>query len=169
VTLRAPPEVRLERFRKLIDRLAYESEKGGVIIVEGRRDRDSLRKMGIEGPILCTQSSRKSTVGFVEGLGQIRDVVVLTDFDRQGVYLAKRLTRVLNAQGVRTNLTLWRDLRGLTRSDVRSVEELPKFQQRLQAELHLPSREIGEQEAYEVPVLGSQKQLRKIVQRSVKV
>jgi 5S rRNA maturation endonuclease (ribonuclease M5) len=166
--LRAPPEVRLERFRKLMDRLAYESEKGGVIIVEGPRDRDSLRRMGIEGPILCTQSSRKSTIGFVEELNQIRDAIVLTDFDRQGVYLAKRLTRVLNAQGVRTNLILWRDLRRLTRSHVRSVEELPKYQQRLQAELQLPSREIDEQDAYEVPVLGNQKKLRKIVQRSVK-
>jgi 5S rRNA maturation endonuclease (ribonuclease M5) len=123
-----------------MDQLAYESEKGGFIIVEGQRDRESLRRMGIKGPILCTQSSRKSTIGFVEELTQVRDAIVLTDFDRQGVFLAKRLTRVLNAQGVRTNLILWRDLRRLTRSDVRSVEELPKFEQRLEAELHLRGR-----------------------------
>ena len=132
--MRAPAEVRLERFRKLMDRVSYESERGGVIIVEGLRDRESLRKMGINGRILCLQSSRKNVVSFVEGLQDVRDVVVLTDFDREGVFLAKRLARILNAQSVHTNLVLWRELRQLTRSDVRSIEELPKYYQRMRVE-----------------------------------
>lgn len=146
-------EVRLERFQKLMDRVSYESEKGGVIVVEGHRDRDSLQKMGIVGPILCLQSSRKNTVGFADELDGVRDVVILTDFDREGVSLAKRLYRILSSRGVRTNLILWRDLRRVTRSDVRSVEELPKFYQRLQNErlLRFPMLDHG----YEVPLLSS--------------
>jgi 5S rRNA maturation endonuclease (ribonuclease M5) len=61
-------------------------------------------------------------------------VIVLTDFDREGVFLAKRLARILNSQKIHANLVLWRELRGLTRSHVRSIEELPKFYQRLQTE-----------------------------------
>ena len=129
--MRAPVEVRLERFQKLIQQISHESEKGSVIVVEGQRDRESLRKLGITGRILCLQSCRKNTVGFVEELEDVEDVVVLTDFDRQGVFLAKRLARVLTSQRVHANLVLWRSLRELTRSDVRSVEELPKFYQRL--------------------------------------
>lgn len=117
-----------------MDRVSYESDRGGVIVVEGLRDRESLRKLGISGPILCIQSSRKNAIGFVEGLQDVRDVVVLTDFDREGVILAKRLVRILNSQNVHTNLVLWRELRQLTRSDVRSIEELPKYLQRMRVE-----------------------------------
>ncbi len=133
--MRAPAEVRLERLQKLIQRVSHESEQGGIIVVEGQRDRDSLRRMGITGTILCLQSSRKNAVGFVEELESDRDVIVLTDFDRQGVFLAKRLARILNSQKIHANLVLWRELRGLTRSHVRSIEELPKFYYRLQTEV----------------------------------
>ena len=133
--MRAPPEVRLDRFQKLLELVSYESARGGLIVVEGSKDKESLRKLGIAGRILCLQSSRRNTVGFVEELTGEEDVIVLTDFDRQGVYLAKRLARLLNAQKVRVNLFLWRDLRRLTRSEVRSVEELPKFHERLQNEV----------------------------------
>jgi len=140
--MRAPVEVRFEKLQKLIDRISYESQKGGVIVVEGIRDREALRKIGIDGRILCLQSSRKNTVGFVEELHGTSEVVVLTDFDREGVSLARRLARTLSAEGIPSNLVLWRDLRGLTRSDIRSIEELPKYYQRLQLKqlLKLPAR-----------------------------
>lgn len=133
--MRAPPEVRLEKFQKLIERISFESQRGSVIVVEGLRDKESLREMGISGTILCLQNSRMNAVRFAEQLNDIQDVVVLMDFDRQGVFLAKNLTRILNSQGVRTNLILWRDLRRLTKSYIRSIEELPKLYQRLQTDL----------------------------------
>jgi 5S rRNA maturation endonuclease (ribonuclease M5) len=142
--MRAPAEVRLERLEKLIQRVTHESELGAIIVVEGQRDRDSLRKMGITGTILCLQSSRRNTVGFVEELDATRDVIILTDFDGQGVGLAKRLGRALSSQRIHANLVLWRELRGLTRSEVRSIEELPKLHSRLQTEVFLgaPSRRL---------------------------
>jgi 5S rRNA maturation endonuclease (ribonuclease M5) len=117
-----------------MDRVVYESDCGGTVIVEGLKDRESLRKLGVKGRILCIQSSRRNALGFAEQLQDDRDVLVLTDFDREGVSLAKRLARILSSQGVRTNLTLWQALRHLTRSDVRSIEELAKYRQRLQIE-----------------------------------
>jgi 5S rRNA maturation endonuclease (ribonuclease M5) len=140
--MRAPVEVRFEKLERLIDRISDESEKGGVIVVEGNRDRDSLREIGITGSILCLQSSRRNTLGFVEDLHGVGEVIVLTDFDREGVRLAKRLARVLSAERIRNNLVLWEELRRLTRGDVRSIEELPKYYQRLQVKklLKLPHR-----------------------------
>jgi 5S rRNA maturation endonuclease (ribonuclease M5) len=117
-----------------MDRVSYESERGGVIVVEGIRDRESLRRMGITGRIFCLQSSRRNAAGFAEGLHDVRRVVVLTDFDREGVFLAKKLSRMLSSQNVHANLVLWRELRQLTRSDVRSIEELPKYYQRMRVE-----------------------------------
>lgn len=161
--MRAPAEVRLERLEKLIQRVTHESEQGGIIVVEGRRDRDSLRKLGIQGTILCLQNSRKNPVGFAEELDPDGKVVVLTDFDREGVFLAKRLARTLNYQKIHTNLVLWRELRGLTRSDVRSVEELPKFQDRLRTEVFYGPASAGRE--YEIPFLVPLKKERDKFQR----
>jgi 5S rRNA maturation endonuclease (ribonuclease M5) len=133
--MRAPAQVRFERLQKLIERVNYEAEKGGVIVVEGARDRESLRTMGIKGKILCLQSSRRNTISFAEQLDGERSVIVLMDFDRQGVFLANRLSRVLSSQNVHANLVLWRELRSLTRSELRSIEELPRLYDRLQNEV----------------------------------
>ena len=138
--MRAPAHVRFERLQKLIERVSDEAEKGGIIVVEGLRDKESLRQLGIQGRILCLQNSRKNTFGFVEQLDGESHVIVLTDFDRQGVFLANRLTRILISQKIRANLMLWRELRGLTRSELRSIEELPRLYERLQAEVYFHRR-----------------------------
>jgi len=132
--MRAPPIIRLERFQKLMEQVSFESSNGSTIIVEGIRDRESLRSMGVTGSIQCLQSSRTNAVGFAESLTGVRRVVVLTDFDREGVSLAKKLARSLNAHGLHVNLVLWKSLRELTRSEVRSIQELPKYSERLQRE-----------------------------------
>jgi len=134
--MRAPPAVRFERLQKLIERVNEESARGSVIVVEGSRDRESLRTMGVKGTILCLQSSRKNAIGFVEQLDGDKNVIVLTDFDREGVFLAKKLIRSLNSQRIHANLVFWRELRGLTRSDIRSIQELPQLYQRLQTQLY---------------------------------
>ena len=133
--MRAPAQVRLERLQKLVQRLNDEAEKGSVIVVEGARDKKSLESMGITGRIVCIQSSRRSTFSFAEQLDGEKDVIVLMDFDRQGVFLANRLARVLNSQRMHANIMLWRALRSLTRSELRSVEELPRLYERLQDEV----------------------------------
>ena len=138
--MRAPPGVRLERFQQLIDQVAFESSNGSTIIVEGQKDRESLRKIGITGPIHCIQSSRQNAVGFAETLGQTKKVVILTDFDREGISLANKLSRTLNAHSVHVNLVLWKSLRELTRSHVRSIEELPKYLEWLRNETNNPTR-----------------------------
>ena len=133
--MRAPAQIRYERLQKLLQRLNNEAEDGSVIVVEGARDKKSLESMGIKGRIVCIQSSRRSTYSFAEQFDGERNVIVLMDFDRQGVFLANRLTRVLNSQSIHANLVLWRELRNLTRSELRSIEELPRLLERLQTEV----------------------------------
>jgi 5S rRNA maturation endonuclease (ribonuclease M5) len=142
--MRAPAEIRFERLQKLIHRLNDEAEKGSVIVVEGSRDKESLRSMGILGRIICLQSSRRNALSFAEQLNGEKNVIILMDFDRQGVFLANRLTRLLTSQSVRSNLVLWRQLRSLTRSELRSIEELPRLYERLESEVHLYRSAIGD-------------------------
>ena len=133
--MRAPAQVRFEELQKLIQRLKDEGENGSLIVVEGVRDKKSLQSMGLRGRILCIQSSRRSTLSFAEQLDGEKNVIILMDFDRQGVFLANRLSRLLNVQSIHANLVLWRELRSLTRSDIRSIEELPRLHERLQQEV----------------------------------
>ena len=138
--MRAPAAVRLERFQQLIERVAIESSNGSTIIVEGQKDRESLRELGITGPIECLQSSRRNTAGFVESLDETKRIIVLTDFDREGISLAKKLSRFLNARSLQVNVVLWKSLRELTRSEVRSIEELPKYLERMENQIYKPTR-----------------------------
>ena len=142
--MRAPLQVRFEKLRKLIERISDEAQRGRVIVVEGRKDRDSLLSMGVNGTILCLKSSRKNTASFAEELNAEKEVILLTDFDREGVFLAKQLARSLNSQNIQANLLFWRELRGLTRTDLRSIEELPKLYERLHSEVnfHRPSMDL---------------------------
>jgi 5S rRNA maturation endonuclease (ribonuclease M5) len=133
--MRAPLRVRFEKLQRLIERISYEAQLGRIIIVEGAKDRDSLRRMGVAGTILCLKSSRHNITSFVDELDGEKEVIVLTDFDREGVFLAKRLSRILNSLSIHANLLLWSELRGLTRSDLRSIEELPALYERLHSEL----------------------------------
>jgi len=132
--MRAPVAIRLERFQQILNQIANESSSGSVIIVEGQKDLKSLRELGIVGPVLCLQSSRKNANEFTQNMVGSKKVIVLTDFDREGISLAKKLSRNLNAQNLNANMVLWKNLRELTRSDVRSIEELPKYLERLQQE-----------------------------------
>ncbi|MFI5448879.1 MAG: toprim domain-containing protein [Candidatus Bathyarchaeia archaeon] len=137
--MRAPANVRLERLEKILEQLSNESEKGNPIIVEGSKDKNALRAIGITGTILCLQSSRLNPLEFVEELGDLRHAIVLTDFDRQGVSLAHRLSRTLNSRGTLGNIIIWRSLRELTRSNLRSIEELPGYRDKLRLEVQNPN------------------------------
>jgi len=148
--MRAPAAVRLERFQQLMEQVGSESSNGSTIIVEGQKDRESLRRMGITGPIQCLQSSRQNALGFVEKLGRTKRIVVLTDFDREGISLARKLVRSLNAQSLDVNIVIWKNLRELTRSDVRSIEELPKYLERLHRETYNPTSRKHIPESFEL-------------------
>ncbi len=137
--MRAPASVRLERLERIIEQLSNESEKGNPIIVEGSKDKNALRAIGITGSILCLQSSRLNPLEFVEELGDLQHAIVLTDFDRQGVSLAHRLSRTLNSRGTLGNIIIWRSLRELTRSNLRSIEELPGYRDKLRLEVENPN------------------------------
>jgi 5S rRNA maturation endonuclease (ribonuclease M5) len=142
--MRAPLQVRFEKLQKLLERISDEAQRGRVVVVEGNKDRESLRSMGVTGKILCLKSSRHNTIGFVEELDGEKEVILLTDFDREGVFLANQLARLLTSQNIHANLLFWRQLRGLTRSDLRSIEELPRLYDRLYSELNFrrPSRDL---------------------------
>ncbi len=118
---------KMERATRIFQDLQEHSDAGVPIIVEGRRDEAALRKLGIRGTIHCLKATGEPRFRFIERLDGSKHAIVLTDFDREGAELGTWLYRELSHRGIHANSEVWRKIRGLARTEIRSVEELPSF------------------------------------------
>ena len=123
---------KMERVSRILKDLAHQSIEGVPIIVEGRRDELALRKLGITGAIHCLKATGESRLRLLERLDGSKRAIILTDFDREGRELGSWLYQELSHRGIHPdNRARWK-LRGLARTEIRSVEELPSFVRTLQ-------------------------------------
>ena len=132
------------RVGKILDRIASIGNDS-VIIVEGVRDEESLRRLGIRGNIYRLKSSRIGLREFAAAISSYKEAIILTDFDREGEELAVRIQRELAPVRVRANNSFWNQLRGLVSSDVKSVEDLADYFEKMGLEI---SRLSGPQSSH---------------------
>jgi len=101
------------------------SEDGSLVLVEGKRDVNALRKIGYTGGILSISSvsSRESQ----RALARARSIVILTDLDSEGRRLAARYTKLLRAKGLDTSLTERKRFSAASRGTFLHVENLKRF------------------------------------------
>jgi 5S rRNA maturation endonuclease (ribonuclease M5) len=119
-----------EIFRKL-----GKKARDTVVIVEGKKDRSSLRKLGVEGKIICMKHSRRILVDFLDQL-QCREVVLFVDFDEYGSSLTRTITQYLEAKRVKVNTVFWKRMKGLVGRYVKDVEGLPSYLEKLKKSPH---------------------------------
>ena len=101
------------------------------MIVEGPNDVKTLRKLGISGPIFCAKSRRLGLVDFLDAIAVHSEVIILTDFDKEGRALAWRLRTDLSHLRVKANVEIWKQLKALARSEVVGIENIEKYMERL--------------------------------------
>ncbi len=119
---------KLEEAEKLFDGLREMSARGVPIIVEGRMDEKALRRLDVNGRVYCLKAHGISRFGFVDRLGSLEDeVILLTDFDREGSELRLWLYDELSRRRIRVEEKFWRRIRALVKSEAHAVEELPSF------------------------------------------
>lgn len=104
-------------------------DEGSCILVEGRRDRDALRSLGIGGDIICLRAGRGTISERLERISAVR-IIVLVDFDPEGKDLAKLVSRLLERAGRSVDLSFWRRLRAYLGRDVRGIEGLVAYVER---------------------------------------
>jgi 5S rRNA maturation endonuclease (ribonuclease M5) len=126
-------ERRLEELTSLIDRLAKENSKGVPIIVEGKKDALTLQKLGITGRIICVKASRKPLYDFLDEICEGSEIIILTDFDRRGAQLSHTITQYLQGLNAGPNLHFWREIGSLIRRDVKDVEGLASYIEKLKS------------------------------------
>ncbi len=127
---------RLQKIQEVLDDLAARAEQGAVILVEGRRDKASLEALGIRGRIVMT--SQKRLLSLAESLSrQAFDIIILSDWDERGEEVARNAEIFLKSSGARPDCEPRKRLRLLTKKEVRDIEGLHGYVERLRYECSL--------------------------------
>ena len=124
------PAETLERMTGLLEELD-EASLTIPIIVEGRKDKEALRDLGIKGRIIILNDGH-SVLGTCEELAKTDTIaMILTDWDRRGGQLARSLMDSLEACDMKHETDFRAKMSYLTKKEIKDVEGLPGFMRRL--------------------------------------
>ena len=113
-------EKEIDDIKKFIKHL--NSKKESVVIVEGKRDSNALKKLGFSGKILEFHSF-KGIVKFSDSVAKYKSVILLLDGDRKGRYLTKRIIDLLEHR-TKIDLSFKKKLISITKGKIRFIEQL---------------------------------------------
>jgi len=121
---------RAERLHEVIEALG-EVNKRFPVVVEGKKDLQALRKLGLSGDIIPLHSG-KGLYDFSEELAErFSKVVLLLDWDAKGDNLFTTLTS--NLHGHWEEYAAFRELlRMICQKDIKDVESIPTLLLRLE-------------------------------------
>jgi 5S rRNA maturation endonuclease (ribonuclease M5) len=123
-----------EKILQILEALAEESAKGIPIVVEGKKDVDALRGLGVQGPILCVKTGGRSFTDVLHEIetNGVSEIILLLDFDHRGRQGTARLRQNLERSGIRLNVKFWHELLGLLRHEVQCIESLTSYLETLE-------------------------------------
>ena len=114
------PENEIAEIKKFIGLL--NSEKDGVVIVEGKRDSAALVKLGYSGKILEFHRFN-GMIKFADSAAKYRKLILLLDGDRKGRYLTKKIIGLLEHR-TKIDLLFKKKLVTITKGKIRFIEQL---------------------------------------------
>jgi len=122
-----------KKILQVLERLAEESAKGTIIIVEGKKDIGALRALAIGGKIICAKTGGKSLLDVISEVEKTGagEVILLLDFDRRGKEWTNRIKQQLEKARIKPNITFWRELSSLVGKEVKDVEGLTAYMETL--------------------------------------
>lgn len=126
-----------ERIERLLELLVEESARGIPIVVEGKKDVNTLHALNVQGKIIAVKTGGKSFLSVlsdVEKLG-VQEVILMLDFDRRGKEATKRLKQSLENIGVTPNLVFWFELFGLVGKEVKDIEGIFQYIETLKSKI----------------------------------
>jgi 5S rRNA maturation endonuclease (ribonuclease M5) len=118
-----------EKILQVLKALAAESAQGKPIVVEGKKDVEALRALGVEGTVITVKTGGKSfleTVSEIEKMG-VPEVILFLDFDRRGKEGTKRLKQSLERVKIKPNVKFWRVLSALVGKEIPCIESLTTY------------------------------------------
>jgi 2,5-diamino-6-(ribosylamino)-4(3H)-pyrimidinone 5'-phosphate reductase len=126
-----------EKILQILSALVEESAKGTPIVVEGKKDVETLRAFGVEGTIVTAKTGGKSFLDVISEIEQTEaaEVVLFLDFDRRGKEGTKLLKQNLERAKIKPNVKFWRALSALLGKEVQCVEGLTAYIETLRAKI----------------------------------
>jgi 2,5-diamino-6-(ribosylamino)-4(3H)-pyrimidinone 5'-phosphate reductase len=126
-----------EKILQILSCLAEESAKGTPIVVEGKKDVETLRNMGIQGKIVSAKTGGKALLDVVSEIEKCgaREVILLLDFDRRGEEWTKRLRQILEKTRIKVNIEFRHALLSLIGRDIKDVESLTAYMETLKSKI----------------------------------
>jgi len=114
------PEGEIVEIKKFINLL--NSQKDGVVVVEGKRDSAALVKLGYSGKILEFHKFN-GMIKFADSAAKYRKIILLLDGDRKGRYLTKKIIELLEHR-TKIDLLFKKKLVSITKGKIRFIEQL---------------------------------------------
>ena len=120
---------RLEKLEELLQRIAAESAKGKPIVVEGKKDFETLRALGVEGRIITSKTGGKSRLDLIseiENMGT-KEIILLFDFDKRGREWTAHVKGQLEKSRIKADSLFRAELIGLVGREVKDIEGLDTY------------------------------------------
>jgi 5S rRNA maturation endonuclease (ribonuclease M5) len=127
-------ERKIERIIFLLERLRNEASEGALLLVEGQRDAEALRRIGVESEILAIKSRGGNLIDLMDRIEKYgkKEIILLMDFDRHGREMTERLIRNLERMKIKINVSFWRELLSLVERDLKDIEGLATYLETLE-------------------------------------
>lgn len=113
----------VQKLQKFVHMLNQESDKGAVVVVEGKRDVNALASVGFKGNVVVLNNFRGINM-LVENLERTSKVILMLDMDRKGKYLTHKILTLLQYKGKNVDMFYKKTLAAITRGKVRHTEDL---------------------------------------------
>jgi len=125
---------KLQKIRQILTELTLESESGKLIVVEGKKDVETLRALDIQGKVIAIKTGGKT---FSQAMREIEqngpsEVIILFDFDRRGKQATKYFKQNLEIAGIKPNLRFYNFLHALIGREIQCIESLSSYLETLQ-------------------------------------
>jgi 5S rRNA maturation endonuclease (ribonuclease M5) len=102
------------------------SKEKSVVIVEGKRDSNALRKLGFTGKVLEFHKF-SGMIDFTDSVAKYERLIILFDRDKKGRILTGKTIQLLQRR-TKVDLSFKRKLRQITKGKIMFVEQLVSYE-----------------------------------------
>jgi 2,5-diamino-6-(ribosylamino)-4(3H)-pyrimidinone 5'-phosphate reductase len=117
--------------------LAEESAAGTPVVVEGKKDLETLRALGVQGRIVTAKTGGKSRLDLISEIEKIgkSEVILLLDFDRRGKEWTAVLRMNLEKARIKVNVEFRKELLRSAGRELKDIEGLVAYLETLSKKL----------------------------------
>ena len=126
-----------ERLEYILEKLT-EANQTIPIIVEGKKDEETLRQLSITGTIINAKKGGQSLYTLTQAIiaKHPREVILLLDFDRRGKEATNYLKTQLERARIIPNLKYWAQIERTVGKEVKDIEGLASYMETLKRKLY---------------------------------